>query len=90
MAHILPSLNSAGQPADISKHPALQAFYRNLAPHWARISVAPSPSPCANQAIALLAGGSAPPDEKDWAERYLCGMTAEPLAAFLRGRLAQS
>lgn len=90
MSHTVPSQHSARRPADLSQLPAILAFYRNLPLHWVKILAASGASPCAKHAIALLTDSNAMPGEKDWAERYLCGMTVEPLAVFQCGRPAQS
>ena len=42
------------------------------------------------KAISILRSGTAHEDEREWAERYLCGMASADEGAFMRDRLAQS
>jgi len=89
MTHTIQSLHSASQPA-ASEIPVIGAVYRSFLRRWTKILSVSGTSPCFEQAIAVLADSNAMPGEKDWAERYLCGMTGQELAAYLNSRPAQT
>ena len=84
------SLLSPPKPASLPDHPVVAALYLKLARKWTQLRAAPESPAHIEKARAALGDETAMLDEREWAERYLCGMTGLEFTAFQRDRRWQS
>lgn len=66
------------------------SFLETIRRRLTHLRFGPAVRPLQGEAIAVLSDSSSTADMRDWAERYLCGMTIAGAATYLEQRLRQA